>query len=246
MLITTKETSTLIAVDVERFSGSAATCYFDQDIDKIIGTVKELSAKELYDDIAAKIASFVFVYHASTLKSAIRKSREILRKKSTEKGGARPPKSGASGAPSGSRPSTLPDDILTVVAPVVSRERGASGDGSQIGRSSQGTTLTGGSAQRTSGTRTSSKKRVAETPEPVGPAAPKSKKKTLEKIPTHLEQKAQSMSMDARVVYQEEILERCGVQEVTMTVDIGQLHPLSEKRPWSCRFTKSDTSNHTF
>lgn len=48
MLITTKETSTLIVVDVERFSGSATTCYLDDDVEKIIETVKRLSAEERY------------------------------------------------------------------------------------------------------------------------------------------------------------------------------------------------------
>lgn len=92
-------------------------------------------------------------------------------------------------------------------------------------RSSQGTAATGGSAQVTSGTQTSSKKRKAPSAEGGEPSAPKAKKQTLEKIPTHLEQKAQSMSMDARVVYQEEILGRCGVQEETIIVDISQLYP---------------------
>lgn len=111
MLITTKETSTLIAVDVERFSGTAARCYLVDDIEGIVLAVKNLSAKQNYEEIARLIAGFVFEHHASTLKSAIQKSKEILRR-GVEKSSARPPRSGGSMGPSiglsESRPSSGP------------------------------------------------------------------------------------------------------------------------------------------
>lgn len=115
---------------------------------------------------------------------------------------------------------TFPDQIFTIVAPDLSQGAGPFGVGSQVGRSSQGTALTGGARR----TRTSSKKRSGDGPEGVTPT-PRAKRPTLEKVPTHLEKRAESMSMEARVVYQEEILGRCGVQEETLTIDIGQLYP---------------------
>lgn len=48
-------------------------------------------------------------------------------------------------------------------------------------------------------------------------------KTRLQKVPTQLETQ-EALSSEARAKYQEDLTERCAVQENTMTVDIGQLH----------------------
>lgn len=120
MLITTKETSTLILVDVERFSGTSATCFLQDDVDNIIEEVKKLAVEEKYHELTRKIVGFIFEHHASIVKSAIRKCKEILRKYQgiSLKDSVSP--SVPSGGASGSRPSAVsafPADIITIAGP---------------------------------------------------------------------------------------------------------------------------------
>lgn len=159
MLITTKESSILIAVDVERFSSTASSCYLDEDVDQIIATIKKLAIEERYQDVAGKIAGFIFEHHSSTLKSAIRKAREIMQKSLSGKTAADVVTvGGPSGAASVSLPSDFPENIVTVVWPPPSRGQGGSGGGSQVPRSSQGKAATGGSARAATGARSSKKR----------------------------------------------------------------------------------------
>lgn len=48
MLISTKESSTLVSLDVERFSGSAATSCLENDLDGIISEMKNLALDNQY------------------------------------------------------------------------------------------------------------------------------------------------------------------------------------------------------
>lgn len=153
MLITTKDSSTLVSLDVERFSGTGARSFLDSDLDRIIFSVKALALENKFNEAAARFADFIAVHHASTLKSAIWKSKEILRK--SEKGIAISSQSGPLGPASGLMPLTTPNRIVSGVGLDISQGVVPSGGGSQVGRSSQGTALTGG----TSGTQTLSKKR---------------------------------------------------------------------------------------